>query len=77
MNLPDALLEHAKAVAAKEGSTVTALVVEGLRLRVESRGREAKPIALPSRNLGGASVDLADNRAVLDVLDSDDDSVRS
>lgn len=74
MNLPDGLLEEAKAKAASEGSTVTQLVIEGLRTRVAS-GAPAHPIpSLPRRKLGRASIDLSDNRAVYEVLNAEDDA---
>lgn len=75
MNIPDGLLEEAKARAALEGSTVTGLVVEGLRARLAAPGVEAgTTITLPSRRLGRSAVDLSDNRSVLDLLDSDEDA---
>jgi hypothetical protein len=74
MNLPDSLLAEAKAKAAAEGSTVTQLVVEGLRNRIAAPA-SATPttISLPTRNLGRSAVDISDNVAVRDILDSDED----
>ena len=74
MNLPDSLLAEAKAKAAAEGSTVTQLVVEGLRSRIAApASATTTTIALPTRNLGRSSVDIRDNVAVRDILDSDED----
>jgi hypothetical protein len=75
MNLPDSLLAEAKAKAHAEGSTVTQLVVEGLRSRMATP--DAAPltaVSLPSRDLGRALVDLSDNEAVRMILDADEDS---
>ena len=74
MNLPDALLEQAKAVAAAEGSTVTQLVVEGLRQRVSAAARTPTTISLPTRAMGPAKVDISDNAAVREILDADEDA---
>ncbi len=74
MNLPDSLLDAAKAKAATEGSTVTQLVVEGLRLRISAPAASATTtVNLPTRNLGRALLDLSDNAAVREVLDAEDD----
>jgi hypothetical protein len=74
MNLPDALLDEAKALAAAEGSTVTQLVVEGLRARVSAASIVTRStVSLPRRKLGPARVDIGDNRAVHEVLEADRD----
>lgn len=74
MNLPDGLLEEAKARAAAEGSTVTQLVIEGLRHRIAAPDQGVSTrVALPSRSLGRARVDLSDNRAVREILDDEAD----
>lgn len=76
MNLPDGLLEQARARAVAEGSTVTALVIEGLRARLASDGNggAGTSVILPSRSLGRAAIDMSDNRAVRAVLDADEDN---
>jgi hypothetical protein len=74
MNLPDGLLAEAKAKAAAEGSTVTQLVVEGLRSRIAAASSvTTTTVSLPTRKLGRSSVDISDNVAVRDILDSDED----
>jgi len=71
MNLPDSLLAEAKAKAAAEGSTVTQLVIEGLRSRIAAPSAVASTtITLPSRRLGRALVDISDNAAVRGILDA-------
>lgn len=73
MNLPDGLLEQAKAKAAAEGVTVTRLMIEGLRSRIELPTQSSKqPLTLPSRKLGRSTVDLRDGRAVQEALDADE-----
>jgi hypothetical protein len=75
MNLPDSLLAEARAKAVAEGSTVTQLVVEGLRSRIAAPGAvAATTISLPTRNLGRPLVDVSDNVAVREILDADEDS---
>jgi hypothetical protein len=75
MNLPDSLLAEAKERAIAEGSTVTQLVVEGLRSRIASPAATATTtISLPRRNLGRALVDISDNAALREILEADEDS---
>ena len=40
LDLDDELLERAKALAAREGSSLTALIDDGLRLRLRRQGTE-------------------------------------
>lgn len=73
MNLPNALLEEARARAAAEHTTVTSLVIEGLRARLASPtgGRGVASLPLPSQDLGRALVDISDNVAVREALESE------
>lgn len=75
VDLPDELLMQARRCAADEGTTLTALLADGLRLRLE---REATPNAVPrpltvSRNTGGMQpwIDPASNASLLDAADDD------
>jgi len=75
MNLPDGLLAEAKTKAAAEGSTVTQLVVEGLRARISApAAATATTIALPTRKLGRARVDISDNAALAELLNEQSDA---
>jgi hypothetical protein len=75
MNLPDGLLEQAKARAAEEGVTVTRLMIEGLRSRIELPATGSnRSVSLPSRRLGGSAIDLRDGREVRFVLEVDERS---
>lgn len=66
MNLPDALLEQARARAAETGRTVTSLVEEALRnLLTESPGGEP----LPRRTL--TTDGLPDGKLLIDIADRD------
>jgi hypothetical protein len=77
MNLPDSLLADAKAKATAEGSTVTQLVIEGLRSRISSPvALERTTTSLPTRSMGRARVDLSDNVAVREFLDDDEGAGR-
>jgi hypothetical protein len=74
VRLEDALLEQAKREAARRGTTLTALIEQGLRLALaESRRKRARPrVELPVCRLGGGvlpGVDLDDNSALLDRME--------
>ena len=75
MNLPDGLLEQAKARAAVEGVSVTQLMIEGLRSRIELPAASSnQSVSLPSRRLGRSAIDLRDGREVRFVLEVDERS---
>ncbi len=72
LNLPDALVEEAKARASKDGRTLTSLIEEGLRtvLAEPPAPRERKP--LPTFGGGGRMlIDLEDKDALWEILDAD------
>ena len=77
LDIDDDLLVRAKAQAARERSSVTALIEEGLRLRLRrrpSKARGGKPASLAVyRGKGGLAqgVDSLSNRSLLDAADSD------
>jgi len=77
LDIDDELLVKAKAVAARERSSVTALIEEGLRLRLRrrassSRAGEQQSLAI-YRGRGGLApgVNPLSNRSLLDAADSD------
>lgn len=70
LNLPDALVEQAKATAAREGRTLTSLLEEGLRAVLQDRA--ARPaVLLPAYGAGTGAVlvDLDDRTALAAALD--------
>lgn len=74
LNLNDTLLTEAKALAAKQRTSLTRLIEEGLQLRLRSRPVQAKPLHLPVyRGKGGLvpGLDGLSNRALLDAADRD------
>lgn len=77
LDMDDELLARAKALAARERTTLTALIEEGLRLRLQSRrrgsGRPATPRLSVYQGRGGlaAGVDATSNRSMLDAADDD------
>jgi hypothetical protein len=71
LNLPDALVEAAKAKAAAEGRTLTSVVEEGLRAVLELPTPRAEAIDLPAFGDpdGRFLVDLDDRDALWAALD--------
>lgn len=75
VDLPDELLRRARVTAAEEGTTLTALLADGLRLRLgkgSARPRSMRP--LPRSEAGGGLnpwVDPASNASLLDAADGD------
>lgn len=75
IDLPDELLREARKRAAHEGTTLTALLADGLRLRlgdVNAAPRAARP--LPVSTVGGGLqpwIDAASNASLLDAADDD------
>jgi hypothetical protein len=54
VDLPDELLRHARQRAAEEGTTLTALLADGLRLRLEGKsGVRSRRRRLPLSKVGG------------------------
>jgi hypothetical protein len=56
IEIADALLEQAKAVAAEEGTTVRALVESGLRWRVEEHRAHYGTFRLGDESFGGDGI---------------------
>lgn len=71
LNLPDALVQQAKARAAAEGRTLTSVVEEGLRTVLRSVPTAAT-VELPAYGSGAGAllVDLDDRAALADALDA-------
>lgn len=74
VRLDDGLLDQARREARRRGTTLTALIEQGLRLAIRPPQSEQRSvrIALPvSRATGGlmAGIDLDDSAAVLDRMD--------
>ncbi len=75
LDIDDTLLRNAKVLAAQQGSSLTRLIEEGLRLRLSAQreaGKGARPPKLPvSSRKGGLlpGIDPASNRSMLDAAD--------
>ena len=74
LDIDDELLVRAKAVSARERKSLTALIEEGLRLRLRpprSGGRKTAPRVPIFTGKGGllAGVDPLSNRSLLDAAD--------
>lgn len=77
LNLDDALLTRAKALAARTGRTLTAVVEDALRAALAQSRRPSprRRIELPTFGTGGVQpgVDLDDSAALLSLMESDGD----
>ena len=74
VRLSEALLEQARKEAARRGTTLTALIEQGLRMVIAKRPSAAnRPrVKLPRCSAGGGvlpGVDLNDSAALLDRMD--------
>jgi hypothetical protein len=73
IDIPESLLEEARALANRERTTVEALVIEALQTRVSRPPVTPGLATLPTRALGQAFVDVSDNEAVRVRLEDDAD----
>ena len=76
VRLPDDLIKRAKAKAAAEGRSLTALIEEGLRRVLKERSAPAKAgwVSLPVSSAGGGlmpGIDLSDAAALQEMDDLD------
>jgi hypothetical protein len=75
IDLPDELLRRARQRAAQEGTTLTALLADGLRLRLGGgSGGVRRRRRLPVSKVGGGlqpGIDPASNASLLDAADDD------
>ena len=74
VRLPDGLLNRARAEARRRGTTLTALLQEGLELALRSDRKPARKVTLPVSSVGGGlvpGVNLDNNAELLDYLEAD------
>lgn len=74
INLPDGLIEQAKARAAAEGRTLTSLIAEGLRRvleRDDARPADQEPLPAFGEPSARPLIDLRDREALWTALDAD------
>lgn len=77
LDIDDALLRSAKAYAARQGSSLTRLIEEGLQIRLRAGavrlGRQRAPVLAVYHGKGGlvAGLNPSSNKSLLDALDSD------
>jgi len=74
LDLDDTLLARAKALAARQRTSLTRLIEEGLQLRLRTQRIRAKPAKLPVyRGKGGLAPGLTglSNKAMFDAADKD------
>ena len=68
--IPDSVYVRLKRRAAREGTTISALVTEYLRLGLRSRAAAVELEPLPSFDAGKAAVDVADRDALFRVMET-------
>lgn len=71
LNIDERLLARAKALALREGTTLTAIVEQALRARLTPRPKSVAPgeFSLPTvKGTAAPNVDIADREAVFDVM---------
>ncbi len=74
LNIDDRLLERAKSLAAREGTTLTAIVEEALRARLAPRPKSTGDYRLALPTVKGTvlpRIDVADRDALFDALDNE------
>ncbi len=74
LNLNDALLADAKALAAQQRTSLTRVIEEGLQLRLRAQKTATKPLRLPVyRGRGGLvpGLDALSNKALLEAAEND------
>lgn len=72
IDLPDELLRQARLRAAEEETTLTALLADGLRLRLERDASRRAPRPLPVSHASGGmrpGIDPTSNASLLDAAD--------
>jgi hypothetical protein len=74
LDLNDALMIEAKALAARQHTSLTRLIEEGLQLRLRAQHAQSKPMRIPIyQGKGGLApgLDGLSNKALLDAADHD------
>lgn len=77
VDLPDELLRQSRERAASEGTTLTAFLADGLRLKLAGQATRRAPRRLPVSRAGGGLqpwIDPASNASLLDAADDDGDA---
>lgn len=75
VDLPDELLRQARLKAAREDTTLTALLADGLRLRLGQAGAPRRPRERPVSPMGGGMhpwIDPSSNESIYDAADGFD-----
>jgi len=67
--IPDPLMRRLKREAARQGTTISALVEQALRLLLEERLVPVEVPALPRFSCGRARVDVANREALYQVME--------
>lgn len=74
LNLDERLLARAKALALREGTTLTAIVEQSLRARLAPRPKVGDPEEFDLPTVAGVApphIDIADRESLFDVMEDD------
>ena len=71
LNISEATWKELKREAARRGETMSHLVEAAIRLFLRQPERQKEVPPLPSFNMGGALVDIANREALYDIMDDD------
>ena len=79
LDIEDRILIEAKALAARERTSLTKLIEQGLTLRLRAKAAQAGPVKIDlpvSKNLGGfrPGIDPCSNKSLLNPPYTDDDT---
>jgi len=72
VDIDDVVLAKAKALAAREQTSLTSVIEQGLRLRLRQQPPAQRPISIhPGTGGLAAGIDSVSNRSLLDAADDD------
>ena len=71
LNIDDTVMAELKREAARQGRTMSELVETALRLLLQSRPKRGALPPLPTFNMGGTRVDIADRDALYRAMEEE------
>lgn len=71
LNIDDTVMADLKREAARQGRTMSEMVETALRMSLQSRPKRGELPPLPTFNMGGTLVDIADRDALYRAMEED------